>query len=899
MVSCRCFKVPGEPERAIDAARTLHRFVENLPAPPLSRRLQLHSGVHSGLVVLRPGSASRGTVEAVGRTTSIAAKLSAAAEPGEILASAGSVGPSRRHFPAAAFRRVSIDGDATVVAVAVTREFETLGGNTLVDRIDQRSFVGRSDVLRDLQVDLDVLGSGKPFRKRLLGPPGQGKSRLGREFRTIAARRGIAVYTGACSSLPAVGPLQPFRQVIADILATGQLAVSPAGPEPALAAVREQLAAGPLVLILDDWQWVDRVSAAALTRIAELPGALGILLMSRDGITNAVPLEGYTDFHLPAMARDESLALVQSRRPDFDPIDASRVYARAGGNPLFTEELCRLEPNLARTILSNGYEPEGSGWLASLIAVRIDQLDTAARTVLETMAVVGLSPPRWLIDRIVGPEIAAAQIPVLLDEDFLVETTELGLTAFKHGLTWEIVYSLVALATRRRLHARIAAELRHSDSAPDVDLDEALAWHLLASGQPEASWPYAESAGDAAVKLGALDRAQRSYRMAIDTLIGFPPQHFDYPRYKALISKYGYVSIFDSDVAQLPVFMAAIAKGAECDDRRAQADAEYWLAYVAHAGGLNRQAIAHCERALALCTAAVDSRFHVQVRATLGQALAVAADYMRAVPLLDEAIKIKRAHRSGHKASAGMAYTLTQRAAVLGDTGAFADARALIDEALELLNDEVHPVEASILAWSAVINAWQGDWLGMHAAATRAADVARRAEAVYIHAISRAFAAYAEWHLGPEEHTGDRLAAAVECMVERGKSLSLSIAFGFLAEVEAARGRRVKVYSATAGAFSRARSGDPLGLPWAARAWAGQVASHAPTRAQIYLDRAYVHARHRTSPHELARCDLATVRLGLVPACDRHRVLDRATGTFARLGMPGLLAEADALRCAG
>lgn len=834
---------------AIEAALAMHAAVAALAVPGVpARSLRLHSGIHSGLVLLRAGDAMRGSVEAVGRTTSIAARLSNAARPGEVLVSTGSLGPAAARFGTGAVRAVDI-GDGTPPVAAVPVLAARIEGADAPPPVQAaRALVGRDAPLAALNAALGGLRQGRAFRISIAAPAGQGKSRLAEAFASEAQAAGIAVFRGTCSAAAAIGPLAPFRQIYS--------AMAPAAPaadavaETLVADIAGRLAVQPMLLILDDWQWADSASTAVLARLRDLHGALGLVLLSREAEAGALPLDGFDRVDLPPLTVAETAALVASRRPAFDPLDAQRIHARAGGNPLYIEELCRLDPRHAGGVLAG--DTVASGWLATLVGARVEALPEPTQRLLETVAVIGQSVPRWLLDTMVGDAMVAALLPRLIEADFLREAdTQIE---FTHGITWEIIYSLIPLATRRQRHAAVADALIAQQTAAAIDREESLAWHFIASEQPARSWPYAEAAGDRAVRLGSLDRAQFHYRMAIDTLAQLPEAERDAARDRALVGKYGYVCIFDAAPAQFPVLEAAIARAHARGDAIAEAEAEYWLGYVAHGCGSNRAAIAHCTRALALVADTPDLPFAVQVRATLGQCYAVATDYTRAIPLLDEAIASKRQRRPGARMSTGLAYSLAQRAAVHADMGDFAAARAMMGEALAGLDGSNAPVEASVLAWSAAVAAWEGDWPALLAAATRGCDVAVRIEAVYIHAICRAFAAFARWKMGDGDDAADALAAAVDCMVDRGKYLSLSIAWGFLAEVEVARGNGAAARRAVAGAFARARAGDPMGVAWAARAWAVYLASRDPARAQVYLLRAWINARQRRSRPEAARC---------------------------------------------
>ena len=79
-----------DPVRAIRAAREIHEIVEAM-SPQLEskigKRLSMHSGVNTGLVVTGELSVEKGTHGISGETINLASRLSDVAKPGEILVS--------------------------------------------------------------------------------------------------------------------------------------------------------------------------------------------------------------------------------------------------------------------------------------------------------------------------------------------------------------------------------------------------------------------------------------------------------------------------------------------------------------------------------------------------------------------------------------------------------------------------------------------------------------------------------------------------------------------------------------------------------------------------------------------------------------------------------------------
>jgi len=87
-------------------------------------------------------------------------------------------------------------------------------------------------------------------------------------------------------------------------------------------------------------------------------------------------------------------------------------------------------------------------------------------------------------------------------------------------------------------------------------------------------------------------------------------------------------------------------------------------------------AISHLDEAGRHARLSDDARLGVQIDATMGQALASAGRYRDALALLDEAIAIKRRHRSGAGNAVGLTYSLTCKGYALGDQGEFEAAQA-------------------------------------------------------------------------------------------------------------------------------------------------------------------------------------------------------------------------------
>jgi predicted ATPase len=120
-------------------------------------------------------------------------------------------------------------------------------------------------------------------------------------------------------------------------------------PDPfrvALAAfqlVCEAADTGPVVLVVDDVQWLDQSTIGALTFIARRLENEPVALVAALRAGRRTPLE---DAHLPTidlerLSASAAAALLDQRAPELHPILRARILIEAEGNPLALVELAR------------------------------------------------------------------------------------------------------------------------------------------------------------------------------------------------------------------------------------------------------------------------------------------------------------------------------------------------------------------------------------------------------------------------------------------------------------------------------------------------------------------------------------------------------------------------------
>ena len=898
----------GDSRRAVECAVQLHRQVAALRGfGPQGRHtdLRLHSGIHAGLVLVQRGDAIVGSLELLGMAPNIAGRLSDAAERDEILVSEDCLGPDLHHFEAGPPRAVVIDSRGTLVtARVVTGRGPVISGFEARARRGLQPFVGRQAELRTLEQALGQVLAGDTQRLAIAAPPGVGKTRLAREFLQRAAWKGCRILQGHGTEDAAAAPLQPLVQMLHGALdpaagatpdaldaalqrllaahalpalapalrpllglpAGGGDATPPAAASPldALAAVFEALAARqPLVLFLDDWQWADATTQQWLSSLGrDTPGLpLLVLATARAIDEGSAALQGVQLIELAPFSAAETTASVQHLLPQADPFIAAEICLYSGGNPLYVEELCHS---------ASHDDPEhwvvrrlgGGNWLNVLVESRVARLPPEQADLVRLAAVIGNVIPPGLLTALSGRPADDPALQALADEDLLFADADGG-HRFKHGLTRDVIYESVGLPQRRALHARVAQALQARRGDDGEPPHEALAYHLRAAGQPAEAARHAEAAGDRAAAISVLDRARAMYHLALDQLDQADPEGHEARRWLAISDRLGLVSVFDGARADLPVFERGVARARALADPALIARAEHSLGYVLYALGESTACIRHIERARDAAGAG-DDPLAVQIRATLGQARTAAADYDGALPLLQEAVAIKRRHRRSGRTSVGLAYALVCQATVVGDRGDFAQAHALLDEAWAVVDGPRHQIGASIQGWRSALLTWQGRWADAREVAQESARIAERTRSLFQFCQGRVTAAYADWRLTGDERHVAVADQATGWLAPRDSGLFRSLNLGWLVDGWLALDQPERARAHAIAALQRGRKGDLIGAAMAARALALHAANRGEAaRAARWLARAQWVAARRQSVHEATCNTLCAAQLAV------------------------------------
>ncbi|MHC2711775.1 putative ATPase [Bradyrhizobium diazoefficiens] len=580
----------------IDRTARLSERAKAYAGSPLLLHVGINTGhvVAGGL-----GAGVAKSYSVTGDTVNTAQRLQSMAAPGEVLVGPLTHRLTRHAFSYDSLGEVSLKGKMGSVLVhrlkepldtpRAARGLDTLGLNA--------PLIGRDAELARMIASLDLACGGAAQLVRLVGEAGIGKTRLVREF--VARIRdqdrfaGVAIRQAACSPLgeqsygtlaavlrSAYGIAQKAGATeaeakVAEALSELGLATDEADrlmplylhvlglgdpnavlrhvePEQlrrqiffAIRTVFERrLALSPLLIIVEDLHWADAVSLEALRFLMDRLERTRLMLL----FTHRPMLEldqfgssriSHATLRLPPLGDADGQRLLAAyfshgwREPPGRLFN--RILDRAGGNPLFLEEIIRA------LIEAGTLERDGVQWrmtsdeaaadipasIQALLLARLDRLPHQVRRLAQEAAVIG---PRFdaaaLGAAATEPARVEAGLELLCDAEIVEEiagsnSISLRTYRFTQTMLQDVIYQNLLLQRRIELHGRIGGALERLYGHEPERLEDLilLGHHFSLSASKPKGARYLRAAGDRARASYANDDAIRLYQQALAVLL--------------------------------------------------------------------------------------------------------------------------------------------------------------------------------------------------------------------------------------------------------------------------------------------------------------------------------------------------------------------------------------------
>jgi class 3 adenylate cyclase/tetratricopeptide (TPR) repeat protein len=518
---------------------------------PLSIRIGVNRGhVFAGDI----GTPYRRTFTVMGDTVNLAARLMAAAQPGEIYATGTVLDQALTQFGTEALEPFHVKGKSEPVQayrVGSVSGTKSASFGTL-------PFRGRDKELTVLANAMEEAAEGRGGSIIVDSERGVGKTRLVDEFATSAAwgqtlwlqgephNVGVPYFplrsalrsvldVGARDPrragqelLAAIGRLEPEILPFAPLLATvvdAEVRPTPESEAIAPEFMRRRIAdvvlsaleaacRTPLLIVADDAHWFDEATSAICTHLAGAANGRPwlICLTRRSDVAGGFTLPHAETIFLPPLTDDVARELTETATDTapLRPHEREGVVARAGGNPLFLEELLRIFRDNAESLPDT---------LDAVAMREIDSLPATPRRVLRLASVLGRSFERSLLVELLEAEsVDTGGDPLAGLEAQFVPDADAEWFRFRHALLQEAAYESLPFRQRLGLHRKAGEAIERWSPVTD-DVAALLSYHFLKAQEWDRTWRYARSAarmaeavhapGEAAVHLERAIAASR------------------------------------------------------------------------------------------------------------------------------------------------------------------------------------------------------------------------------------------------------------------------------------------------------------------------------------------------------------------------------------------------------
>lgn len=589
-----------DPERAIKASLEMMALVPQVNealASKLKRKteLGLHIGMNSGIVVVGAvGSPEKKEHTIMGDVVNLASRLKDVAQKGEIVVSEPVFRASRYLFEYEILSPVPVKGIDEPIKI-----FKPLG---VKEKPEPKRgvkglyspLVGRDKELLLLKNIVTNLEGGKGGAVFILGDAGLGKSRLLEELKQSITQneKSVTILEGRCLAYGETIPYWPFLQMLERVFDItekdsrtnvqkkflektkdifpdtwhdlvpyiGYLFSVRFADEldekikyldaedlkiQIFVTIRKLLGTlaqrHPLMLVIEDYHWVDTTSLEFLQFLFDVPEVPPILclVLSRvekekecyktKGLLKKKLGDNFHEVILKPLDTSASTQLVYNllKIPGIPEEFRDKILAKAEGNPFYVEEIIRSLIDSDLLIFQSGVwnlkadvsTLEIPDSVQAVIAGRLDRLEFDVREVLQMASVIGRNFYGRVLEHICELDSLVLTLYLVTLEDYeyidtLRQKPEFEYI-FRHPLLHEVIYSGLLKKRRCELHRKTGEAIEQIFKSRLDDFAELLAHQYAKSDKTEKALEWLKKAGQKAKDRYANDEAIKYFQTLI------------------------------------------------------------------------------------------------------------------------------------------------------------------------------------------------------------------------------------------------------------------------------------------------------------------------------------------------------------------------------------------------
>lgn len=482
--------------------------------------------------------------------------------------------------------------------------------------------------------------------------------------------------------------------------------------------------AGPVMLVVEDLHWVDPGTQAVLEHLVDHLAACRVLLLltHRPEYRHPWLAKSYfTQLRLNPLGPDKADLLLQALLGTDQGLGELRrlLIDRAGGTPLFLEESVRALVDAGALSGRPGeYRParaidtvEIPSTVHAVLAARIDRLDAAQKSLLQTAAVIGQDVPVELLQPIAGVDAESMHeiLASLQAMEFLYQTRLLPEPrySFKHALTHHVAYASVVRERRRALHRQLVELIETRYAARLDEHVEQLAHHALGAGEQSKAVHYLHRSAGKAMHRSAHHQAIGYLKQGLDLIGALPDASERYRReldYRKAIGVATMAAKGWANAEVLEAFTRARALSQELGDERELFVALRGEGQYRMIGGQSATARRLGERCVALAKRSGDVGVQIETHHLFWTNSFLMGEYAEALSHSEKGLSLYERERdhaltyvySGHDPGV---CCRTFRALVHCICGQPDRALEILDDAVQLARQLDHPLTTTIACW--------------------------------------------------------------------------------------------------------------------------------------------------------------------------------------------------------
>jgi len=570
-------------ERAVRCALAILESLAALNAELARERcepLSIRVGIHTGAVVLGSVGTETREILAMGETMNLAARLQSIAAADTIVISADAERLVKGLFSTESLGAQSLKGfSRPVPAYRVIASTGVHGRLGPFGEAALTPFVGRQQPLRTLLGAWEDARRGAGRVVVVVGDAGIGKSRLCRALRERAVDHSHFWLELQCSPLTENTAFYPVIELqkrvlglsglvtAAEKLAAFETALSQAGlaldealplvatlhgiplpddrqlPPTSREAQRrktlETLSAWlvglarerPVVLLVEDAQWIDPSTAELVGRVLDHVAAQALLVLFTHRSEFAIPWKSpdAVAIRLERLSEDEARRVVEEVAvgTGLEPERAAELVVRGEGVPLYLEELTKAAVESASPQAASGaalgHEASAPvpATLRDSLMSRLDRLG-AAKEIALLASVIGREFSYALLEAAANGEARdlSAQLAKLVESELVFQAEERPEAnyRFKHALIRDEAYQSLVRSVRRRFHNQVGAALEARFPEETATRPELVGNHFIEAGETGKGVLYLTMATRRAVTTSANVEALRHATRALGVL---------------------------------------------------------------------------------------------------------------------------------------------------------------------------------------------------------------------------------------------------------------------------------------------------------------------------------------------------------------------------------------------